>query len=479
MLERSRHGAGTAAIAALLVAGLAFMAGAGLAWHHPVAPGPALIAFVLACAAVAWRPGIWLYVVPAALPLLELCAVDRLGGVRGVRPAAARRGCRRPCPLGACEVGDARRAGSAFVRHDGLRRAGRRVRCVQRGGPGQRHLGGRRGLQRVVPGLRRPVEQLAHLQEPAVRRAAVAAAAARNPRRIGLGGAPPGLGHAGGAGHRRAGRRLGAHGLHRSVGLFRPLSHDRAVLGDACRGCGDRCLPGAGHALRRLGAVDVAHAAALGRGGCAGSADGLRVPHDLLARRLPRRGRLAGIAGPAAGQAAGRWRRACLGAARTEDHRAAARHGHLPGAGVRCLGLRWRRRGAGGDRAGACRAEAAAGAAPLAPGGQPGTGTCARARGGRRARAGNLHARSLRGDRARPRAPDRALAERRRPHARRGRLAAGHRSGSPACRLCAGRAWRGVSRRRAVRAIGRRRTDQVRSSCSGPRRRRTRAACWR
>jgi hypothetical protein len=47
------------------------MAGAGLAWHHPVAPGPALIAFVLACAAVAWRPGIWLFVVPATLPVLN------------------------------------------------------------------------------------------------------------------------------------------------------------------------------------------------------------------------------------------------------------------------------------------------------------------------------------------------------------------------------------------------------------------------
>ena len=47
------------------------MAGAGLAGHHPVAPAPAVIAFVLACAAFAWRPGIWLWVVPAALPLLD------------------------------------------------------------------------------------------------------------------------------------------------------------------------------------------------------------------------------------------------------------------------------------------------------------------------------------------------------------------------------------------------------------------------
>ncbi len=50
---------------------VALAAGSGLAWNHPLAPAAVLAGFLLWCAAVAWRPGIWLFIVPAALPLLN------------------------------------------------------------------------------------------------------------------------------------------------------------------------------------------------------------------------------------------------------------------------------------------------------------------------------------------------------------------------------------------------------------------------
>ena len=71
MFERGRRGLDPADLAGLLVALLALAVGAGLAWHHPLAPVVALYAFLLWCAAVAWWPGIWLFIVPAALPLLN------------------------------------------------------------------------------------------------------------------------------------------------------------------------------------------------------------------------------------------------------------------------------------------------------------------------------------------------------------------------------------------------------------------------
>ncbi|MCK9686340.1 hypothetical protein [Scleromatobacter humisilvae] len=55
------------ALAAVLCAGF----GAVLARQHPLAPAWALIAFVAAMALVAWRPRHWLWIVPAALPILD------------------------------------------------------------------------------------------------------------------------------------------------------------------------------------------------------------------------------------------------------------------------------------------------------------------------------------------------------------------------------------------------------------------------
>ena len=57
--------------AALLVALLCLAAGWVLASYHPVAPSMALAAFVGWSAAVAWQPRIWLFAVPAMLPLLN------------------------------------------------------------------------------------------------------------------------------------------------------------------------------------------------------------------------------------------------------------------------------------------------------------------------------------------------------------------------------------------------------------------------
>jgi O-antigen ligase len=45
--------------------------GTALAWHHPVAPFAATLAFLLWCVCVAHRPERWLFVVPALLPLMN------------------------------------------------------------------------------------------------------------------------------------------------------------------------------------------------------------------------------------------------------------------------------------------------------------------------------------------------------------------------------------------------------------------------
>lgn len=51
-----------------------FSAGAALAWHHPLWPVATLMAFALWCVMAAWRPGIWLLVVPVSLPFLNFSA---------------------------------------------------------------------------------------------------------------------------------------------------------------------------------------------------------------------------------------------------------------------------------------------------------------------------------------------------------------------------------------------------------------------
>ena len=55
------------ALTAVLCAGF----GAVLAWQHPLAPAWALIAFVAVMAFLAWQPWHWLWIVPAALPILD------------------------------------------------------------------------------------------------------------------------------------------------------------------------------------------------------------------------------------------------------------------------------------------------------------------------------------------------------------------------------------------------------------------------
>lgn len=58
-------------LAWLLVALGSFFAGAALAWHHPLWPVAAGLLFGLWCLLAAWRPGLWLFVVPACLPFLN------------------------------------------------------------------------------------------------------------------------------------------------------------------------------------------------------------------------------------------------------------------------------------------------------------------------------------------------------------------------------------------------------------------------
>lgn len=88
------------------LAALAVGAGIALAGHHPVAPWTLLLGFLSWCAVVAWRPTLWLFVLPAALPVLNFApwtgwmVVDEfdllwLGVVGGV---CARRACEGHVP---------------------------------------------------------------------------------------------------------------------------------------------------------------------------------------------------------------------------------------------------------------------------------------------------------------------------------------------------------------------------------------------
>ncbi len=55
----------------LLVSVTTLLAGAVLAWHHPVSPLMALVLFWGWVLLAAWRPGVWLWVVPACLPFMN------------------------------------------------------------------------------------------------------------------------------------------------------------------------------------------------------------------------------------------------------------------------------------------------------------------------------------------------------------------------------------------------------------------------
>jgi hypothetical protein len=54
-----------------MLSAVIFLAGAGQAWHHPVAPMAALLLYWAWVLVAAWRPGLWLMVVPACLPFLN------------------------------------------------------------------------------------------------------------------------------------------------------------------------------------------------------------------------------------------------------------------------------------------------------------------------------------------------------------------------------------------------------------------------
>ena len=55
----------------LLLSAITLLAGATLAWHHPVAPVMALVLLWGWVLLTAWRPGLWLWVVPACLPFMN------------------------------------------------------------------------------------------------------------------------------------------------------------------------------------------------------------------------------------------------------------------------------------------------------------------------------------------------------------------------------------------------------------------------
>ena len=71
MFDTGRGGLGVGKPRSLLLAVMAIAAGIVLASHHPVAPATAASAVVMLCGLAAWRPNLWLLVVPALLPLFS------------------------------------------------------------------------------------------------------------------------------------------------------------------------------------------------------------------------------------------------------------------------------------------------------------------------------------------------------------------------------------------------------------------------
>ncbi len=71
MIDRSRPASVLAALGYFPVVGGALAMGLALALHHPLAPVTVSAAFLLWSGLVAWRPGVWLFVLPAALPFLN------------------------------------------------------------------------------------------------------------------------------------------------------------------------------------------------------------------------------------------------------------------------------------------------------------------------------------------------------------------------------------------------------------------------
>ncbi len=71
MIDRGRPTVGVAAVVGLMLCAAVLLAGGLLAWQHPLAPAAATALFGLCAVLAAWRPGWWLFVVPAALPWLN------------------------------------------------------------------------------------------------------------------------------------------------------------------------------------------------------------------------------------------------------------------------------------------------------------------------------------------------------------------------------------------------------------------------
>ena len=55
----------------MAIAAAAALAGGALALHHPLFPAAAFVLLLAWCGVAAWRPGLWLFVLPAALPVLS------------------------------------------------------------------------------------------------------------------------------------------------------------------------------------------------------------------------------------------------------------------------------------------------------------------------------------------------------------------------------------------------------------------------
>ena len=71
MLDIRRGLVALARVTRWVVVFFALPVGVVLAWHHPVLPWAATAAFLLWCVVVHCRPGLWLFIVPALLPLLN------------------------------------------------------------------------------------------------------------------------------------------------------------------------------------------------------------------------------------------------------------------------------------------------------------------------------------------------------------------------------------------------------------------------
>ena len=260
-----------------------------IAGHHPLMPGWALTAVAVAALLEARWPGVWLFLLPASLPLLDFSPWTGWLAFQEFDLLV----------LAMLAVGHARLAAVPLAEPTTTRFAAPWIAFVAlslvalwRGLDAAQplHFDWFQSYSDPLNAVRVGKSTLyALLAMPLVGRAfdvAPQRALRRFLRR-----------HGRRAGSGDVGRDRGACAVSRPVRLVRALSHRGALLGNACRRRGHRRLLRARHAFCGMGLVDGAQCLGLGRRCRARTDVGVCVPDHVFPRRLHFRGWLVAAAG--------------------------------------------------------------------------------------------------------------------------------------------------------------------------------------